>query len=215
MSPILVRPVREQFEHDRVIRVLQQRYRRKYEVAINPGSEQNASVGVGEIAMYPDLVLFSQERGRKLQGTVEVETGESVNTLEAMAEWGPFSRLRVPFYLYVPTNAIDTVRRLCTEHQVDAAEIWTYHTAADQVRFTMVHRAPEAAVSKPRPAPVSEKKAEAPKAAAAKPALAKAAAKPAKKAVAKKVAKPAKPAKATKVAKAKKPAPAKKPAKRR
>ena len=74
VSPILVRPVREQFEHDRVIRVLQARYKRKYEVAINPGAEQNASVGVGELAMFPDLVLFSPERGRKLQGTVEVET---------------------------------------------------------------------------------------------------------------------------------------------
>ena len=188
MSPILVRPVREQFEHDRVIRVLQARYRRKYEVAINPGSEQNASVDVGDNPMYPDLVLFSQERGRKLQGTVEVETGESINTLEAMAEWGPFSRLRVPFHLYVPPNAIDTVRRLCAEHQVDAAEIWTYHTAADQVRFTMVHRAPEPAVSKPRavaakvdkPAPKPEKKPEPVKAKAAKKAAAKKNGKPAK-----------------------------------
>ncbi len=151
MSPILVRPVREQFEHDRVIRVLQQRYRRKYEVAINPGAEQNASVDIGENPMYPDLVLFSQERGRKLQGTVEVETGESINTLEAMAEWAPFSRLRAPFFLYVPPNSLDTVRRLCAEHHVAVAEIWTYHTAIDQVRFTMVHRAPEAAVTKPRP----------------------------------------------------------------
>jgi hypothetical protein len=151
VSPILVRPVREQFEHDRVIRVLQARYRRKYEVAINPGSEQNAGVPVGDNQMYPDLVLFSQERGRKIQGTIEVETGESVNTLEAMAEWGPFSRLRAPFVLYVPTNSIDTARRLCTEHQVAVAEIWTYHTAADQVRFTMVHRAPEAAARLERP----------------------------------------------------------------
>ncbi len=110
MSPILVRPVREQFEHDRVIRVLQGRYRRKFEVVINPGAEQNASVDVGSIAMFPDLVLFSQERGRKLQGTVEVETTESVNTLEAMAQWAPFSRLRAPFYLYVPPNSIDAVR---------------------------------------------------------------------------------------------------------
>ncbi|MGH9174763.1 MAG: hypothetical protein ACRD1H_10405, partial [Vicinamibacterales bacterium] len=117
MSPILVRPVREQFEHDRVIRVLQGRYRRKYEVAINPGAEQNASVDVGSIVMYPDLVLFSPERGRKLQGTIEVETTESVNTLEALAQWAQFSRLRAPFYLYVPPNSIDAVRRLCTEHQ--------------------------------------------------------------------------------------------------
>ena len=144
MSPILVRPVREQFEHDRVIRVLQAKYKRKYEVAINPGAEQNASVGIGDLTMYPDLVLFSQERSRKMQGTVEVETTESVNTLEAMAEWGPFSRLSAAFFLYVPANTIDTVRRLCVEYNISPAEIWTYHTAIDQVRFTMVHRSPDA-----------------------------------------------------------------------
>lgn len=154
MSPILVRPVREQFEHDRVIRVLQARYKRKYEVVINPGAEQNASVGVGDLAMFPDLVLYSQERSRKMQGTVEVETTESVNSLEAMAEWGPFSRLRTAFFLYVPANTIDTVRRLCTEYNISPAEIWTYHTAIDQVRFTMVHRSPDAPkVAEPRVKP--------------------------------------------------------------
>jgi hypothetical protein len=151
VSPILVRPVREQFEHDRVIRVLQAKYKRKYEVAINPGAEQNASVGVGDLVMYPDLVLFSQERSRKMQGTIEVETTESVNTLEAMAEWGPFSRLRAAFFLYVPANTIDTVRRLCADYNISPAEIWTYHTAIDQVRFTMVHRSPDAPkVAEPR-----------------------------------------------------------------
>lgn len=161
MSPILVRPVREQFEHDRVIRVLQAKYKRKYEVAINPGSEQNAAVGIGDLPMYPDLVLFSQEqRNRKIQGTVEVETTESINTLEAMAEWAPFSKLRTPFFLYVPANSIDTVRRLCSEHAIDPAEIWTYHTALDQLRFTMVHRSPDAPKGtitehKPKPAPVA------------------------------------------------------------
>jgi hypothetical protein len=156
-----VRPVREQFEHDRVIRVLQAKYKRKYEVAINPGSEQNAAVGIGDLPMYPDLVLFSQEqRGRKIHGTVEVETTESINTLEAMAEWAPFSRLRTPFFLYVPANSIDTVRRLCSEHAILPAEIWTYHTALDQLRFTMVHRSPDAprgtiSEHKPKPAPVA------------------------------------------------------------
>ena len=205
MSPILVRPVREQFEHDRVIRVLQGRYRRKYEVAINPGAEQNASVEVGAMAMYPDLVLFSQERSRKLQGTVEVETTESVNTLEALAQWAQFSRLRAPFYLYVPPNSIDAVRRLCTEHQVIAAEIWTYHMAADQVRFTMVHRSNEApsvetvraTTPKPDKKPTRIEKPE--KRAAAKPV----------KAAKKAAPKPAKPAKSAKASAAKK-APAKK-----
>ena len=47
MSPILVRPVREQLEHDRLIRLLQVKLRRKYDAGINPGAEQNVPVGVG------------------------------------------------------------------------------------------------------------------------------------------------------------------------
>ena len=47
MSPILVRPVREQLEHDRIIRLLQTKFRRRYEAGINPGAEQNAAVGTG------------------------------------------------------------------------------------------------------------------------------------------------------------------------
>jgi hypothetical protein len=166
VSPILTRPVREQLEHDRVIRLLQARYRRKYDVAINPAGEQNTSVMSGEMAIFPDLVLFSLERGRRLQGTVEVETGESVNTLEALAQWGPFSRQRAPFFLYVPPTSLETARRLCAEHNIAVAEIWTYHTALDQVRFTMVHRAPESA-AKPKaraPEPTAAAKASPPRA---------------------------------------------------
>jgi hypothetical protein len=174
VSPILVRPIREQFEHDRVIRVLQARYKRKFEVAINPGAEQNASVTVGDLTLYPDVVLFGQDRGRKVQGTIEVETTESINTLEAMAEWAQFGRLRVPFMLYVPPNSVDTAKRLCTEHQVTVAEIWTYHTAVDQVRFTMVHRAPDAPVVRARAPQTTEKKPAAAKLAPAVKAAAKA-----------------------------------------
>jgi hypothetical protein len=206
VSPILVRPVREQFEHDRVIRVLQARYKRKYEVVINPGPEQNASVSVGDNAMYPDLVLYGTERGRRLQATVEVETGESVNTLEAMAEWGPFSRLRAAFHLYVPPNALDTARRLCAEHQIVATEIWTYHTAADQVRFTMVHREPEAAAAKSSKADARP----AAKSSESKPAAKRTAARAAPP---KKAARPAKPAKPARSAKPVRKAPAKKPVK--
>lgn len=182
MSPILTRPVREQFEHDRIIRLLQARYRRKFEVAINPGAEQHTAVSVGEQTVFPDLVLFSQDRGHKLQGTIEVETGESVNGLEAMSQWALFSRLRAPFHLYVPPAALDAARRLCAEHAIPVTEIWTYHTALDQVRFTMVHRAavPPPRAAKPQPAAA---------AAAAKPAVRKTAAK-----------KPAKTAKSAKTA---------------
>src|SRR4051812_21511722 len=134
LSPILVRPVREQLEHDRVIRLLQAKYKRKFEVAINPGNEQAMPVGVGPSAWFPDLVLQSQERGRKLLGVVEVETAESVNNLEAMSEWAALSRLRAPFHLYVPGSCIDSARRLVTDLSIPVAEFWAYHTIGDQIR---------------------------------------------------------------------------------
>jgi hypothetical protein len=158
VSPILTRPVREQLEHDRVIRQLQARYKRKHDVVINPGSEQNQSVTVGQLAVFPDLLLFSPERGRRLQGTVEVETGESVNQLEALAEWGVFRKLKVPLHLYVPPQSLDAARRLCTEHQIELAELWTYIVAIDQVRFTMIYRAPDATPPRPKSPPVSSTK---------------------------------------------------------
>jgi len=147
VSPILTRPVREQLEHDRVIRLLQVRYKRKTDVVINPGNEQNQSITVGDLVVYPDLLLFT-EGGRRLLGTVEVETGESVNSIEARAEWGVYSKLKVPLHLYVPPTCVDTARRICDEYQILVAELWTYTTAFDQVRFTMVHRSPDAPIAK-------------------------------------------------------------------
>jgi len=144
VSPILVRPVREQLEHDRVIRLLQAKNRRRFEVGINPGAEQNVPVGTGTSAMYPDLVFQSPERGHRLQAVVEVETGESVNHLEALAQWAHFGKLRVPFHLYVPAGMVDVARRLCEDNQIHVAEIWSYHSIGDQVRFTLVHRSREA-----------------------------------------------------------------------
>ena len=92
MSPILVRPVREQLEHDRIIRLLHAKTKRKHEAGMNPGAERNTAVGAGAAAVYPDLVLFAPDRGRRVETIVEVETGESVNHLEALAEWAHFGR---------------------------------------------------------------------------------------------------------------------------
>jgi hypothetical protein len=138
-----VRPVREQLEHDRVIRLLQAKYKRKFEVAINPGNEQTAPVGPPEAPWYPDLVLLASERTRKLVGVVEVETAESVNNLEAMSQWRTFSSLNVQFHLYVPVSAVDSARRLCADHQIVTTEVWAYHAIGDQIRFTPVQRAPQ------------------------------------------------------------------------
>jgi hypothetical protein len=172
-----VRPVREQLEHDRVIRLLQAKYKRKFEVAINPGNEQTAPVGNGPAPWYPDVVLQTPDKNKKLAGVVEVETAESVNNLEAMSQWATFSRLRVPFHLYVPSACIDSARRLCADLQIPTAEIWAYHAVGDQIRFTLVHRTAEAADSKP--AKAAEAAAPRPRAAAAPPARPAAAAAPA------------------------------------
>jgi hypothetical protein len=152
VSPILVRPVREQLEHDRIIRLLQAKCRRKYEAGINPGAEQNVPVGSGTSAVYPDVVLQSQERGRRLEGIIEVETGESVNHLEALAEWAHFSKLRAPFHLYVPSGMVDVARRLCDDNQITVHEIWSYHAVGEDVRFALVHRSREVPSAPPMPA---------------------------------------------------------------
>jgi hypothetical protein len=146
-----VRPVREQLEHDRIIRLLQAKFRRRYDVGVNPGNEQNSTTSVG--GLFPDLVLASQDRGRRPQVVIEVETGESVNHLEALAEWSHFSKLRTPFHLYVPSGMVEVARRLCGDNGIAVNEIWSYHGVGDEVRFTLVHRTrevPKAARSQSR-----------------------------------------------------------------
>lgn len=199
MSPILVRPVREQLEHDRVIRLLQAKYKRKSEVAINPGSQQTMPVAVGTSPWFPDLVLYASEKNRKILGIVEVETVESVNNLEAMSQWATFSRLKVPFHLYVPVQMVDVARRMCQDLLLTPPEVWTYQAIGEQLRFALVQKgALEFKGSQPSASPpkAAAPKAAAPKAAApngekaAKSVVTKPA--PAKSAVAKPAAKPAK-----------------------
>ncbi len=172
MSPILVRPVREQLEHDRVIRLLQAKYKRKFEVAINPGHEQTAPVGAAPSPWYPDLVLHSTERGRRLAGIVEVETAESVNNLEAMSQWAAFARQRAEFHLYVPAASIDVTRRLCADIGIEVTEIWAYHAVGDQLRFVLIQRSAGAVKAAARAAKPAAKAppAKPAKTAAAKPA---------------------------------------------
>ncbi|MGH9309928.1 MAG: hypothetical protein ACRD1U_11170 [Vicinamibacterales bacterium] len=151
----------------------------------NIGEDQTVPVRIGQVQIFPDLVLTTTDTGRKLAGTVEVETAESVNHLEAMAQWAHLGRARAPFHLYVPAGCVDIARRLAHENAVNVAEIWSYHTIGDQTRFTLAHRAPAAeprraaepgkppavkpAATKKRPAqPVARRKAAPAKASAQK-----------------------------------------------
>ena len=147
MSPILLRPIREQFEHNRMIRLLQTRLRRRrYVVGVNIEDEREATgVRSGADLVYPDLVLTRTTGARRLHGIVEVETVESVNHLEAMAEWLRFGKVRGAFYLYVPAGTTDIAQSLCEQYGIAVTEIWSYHAVGDQIRFTMTHRSTRAA----------------------------------------------------------------------
>jgi hypothetical protein len=171
-----------------VIRLLQAKYKRKFEVAINPGNEQSAPVGASDAPWYPDLVLQTADKNRKLAGVVEVESAESVNHLEAMSQWKAFAGLRVPFHLYLPTASVDSARRFCTDMEIPVAEMWAYQSVGDQIRFTLIHRtgpaedvkgsraSTEPAAPEPRQRAVAEPRARAavarPAAAPARPAAA-------------------------------------------
>jgi hypothetical protein len=158
VSPIFVRPVREQLEHDRLIRHLALKYKRKFEVATNVGDEQLAPLKIGTNTFFPDLVLTD---GKKLAGVVEVESAESVNNLEAMAQWVPFSRSRVPFHLYVPVQTYDVARRFCEGHKANVTEIWTYRPMSEE--FDLVRMFHDAAAPmrtagrRPAPPPKADK----------------------------------------------------------
>ena len=143
MTPIFVRPVREQLEHDRLIRFLHAKFKakRKLDVLANVGDERQAPIKVGNNTYFPDLILLD---GKKVAALIEIETGESTNNLEAMAQWTHFSRARVPFHLYVPVLAVDAARRLCESNHVLATEVWSYRPVNDQFDLVRVHLNPDA-----------------------------------------------------------------------
>ena len=184
MSPILLRPIREQFEHDRVIRQLQTRWRRRFEVRINLGSEELAPIRANDRIGYPDLVLTRTVGGRRLHGVVEVETAESVNHLEAMAEWSHFAKVRGAFYLYVPAGFTDVALRLCQATKINVTEIWAYYAIESQAKFSISYRSPRARLkaraSRAAPAKKTKKTKVAKRTSASKSKAAKSKSKPAK-----------------------------------
>src|SRR3954470_11501680 len=141
--------------------MLHAKFRRKYEAGMNPGVEQNMPVGVGPTALHPDLVLLSQDRGHKLQVIVEIETGESVNHLEALAQWAHYGRVRAAFHLYVPASMVDVARRLTEDNHIHVHEISSLRIAGEEPRGTLVPRnkdqiwaeANAGPIAKPAPVP--------------------------------------------------------------
>ena len=85
-------------------------------------------------------MVLTEEGGRKPKALIEVETNESVNHLEAMAQWANLAKARTSLVLFVPVGAVEAARRLSAENSIKLAELWTYMVLGDQVRFTSVYR---------------------------------------------------------------------------
>lgn len=141
MSPIYIRPAREQAEHDRLTVFLEAKYAKQYDVLINKGDARDYALKIGLGTFFPDVIL--QEAG-KLAGVIEIETGESTNNLEALAQWVHFGKAKAPFHLYVPVLAYDAARRFCELNQVTVAEIWTYRGLMDGFDLVRVFHDPQA-----------------------------------------------------------------------
>lgn len=152
MSPIYIRPAREQAEHDRLILFLEAKYQKKFEVLINKGESKDYALKVGTGTYFPDLIL---QEAKKPAGVIEIETGESTNNLEALAQWVHFGKAKVPFCLFVPVLMYDAARRFCEMHQVTVAEIWTYRPLMDGFDLVRVFHDPQA-VAKSGKGPVAK-----------------------------------------------------------
>ena len=70
MSPILLRPNREQFEHNRIIRLLQTRLRRRHLVGVNFEDEREAT-GSNFLYLIVSLVTAKTRAFRLVDGRME------------------------------------------------------------------------------------------------------------------------------------------------
>ena len=103
MSPILVRPVREQLEHDRIIRLLQAKLKRKYEVREHLAGP------------YPDAgTLLLADIGDDLVLTLQLRLQESDDTvvLQLLADrpnqnWTQEASGEPSMVTYVPARQLD------------------------------------------------------------------------------------------------------------
>ena len=151
MSPILVRPVREQLEHDRVIRLSAGEesapVRRREST---PAAEQNAAGREAARRSCIPIWCCNRRNAAPPSGRRRGRDGRIGQPSRGARAMGAFRKLRVPFHLYVPAGMVDVARRLCEDSQIRVSEIWSFHSVGDQVRFTLVDRSREPVPSSSR-----------------------------------------------------------------
>lgn len=102
------RPPDEQDLHDRVIRAINARLTSAGRIAhTNPGPVRMVAID----GLYPDLILsMVHERADIVEAIYEIETASTVERQHAEAEWVPFSKIGVTFYLVVPADRFEEAR---------------------------------------------------------------------------------------------------------
>ena len=152
MSPILVRPVREQLEHDRIIRLLQTKFRRKYQASESTSAPSRPRRWArGPPPSFPTWCSPPRSAGGASRRWLRSKPASRSTTWRRWPSGRTCPSSARPFICTSPAGMVDVARRLAEENQVHVQEIWSYHTIGDQVRFTLVHRNREAAPA-PRPA---------------------------------------------------------------
>jgi hypothetical protein len=76
----------------------------------------------------PDLVVTNDEGGVEM--VASIETVHTVNEMSARQRWLKFSRLGVPFYLYVPAGYANEAQRLLKGAGVKGAKLRTWRYIA-------------------------------------------------------------------------------------
>lgn len=133
----------EQARHDRALQDIARAYLRYERIVLtNPDGQRNVAVG----RMYPDLVIKERvppaeaRREPRVLLIGEVETPSSVNE-EEVAQWRAYSRLGLPFVLFVPHASLEAARRLLEQGQVQVTELVGYRYVDGRIALTRLEGA--------------------------------------------------------------------------
>ena len=76
----------------------------------------------------PDIVVTNPDGG--LEMAAAIETVHTVNEMSARQRWLKFSRMGVPFYLFVPAGYANEAKRLLKRNKVKGAKLRTWRYIA-------------------------------------------------------------------------------------
>lgn len=117
--------------HDSVVlQIVPRLNTEKYDVYTNPGQEKNAGIGDN----YPDVVL-TEKGDTTVRFIMEVETEDSVNTIEALNQWKKYVKeINATFYLVVPISMLTRAKNLCQQNGINA-RFTTYTIQNNTINF--------------------------------------------------------------------------------